>query len=204
MDHQKPRIRAVTAIMASLVIASSVIACGGGGSASTAPGASTAATARPAPAASAAAPSDAAQPSTAAATTAPSTAAGGGGGSAAGLACDLLTVDEAGTVVGGPLASKSTPGDPSYCSYEAISGVKVLTSYAQKDAKVGYDTWASASDSVKIDGIGDGAIWVPSLATLLVLKGDRVLGITAGTGSDDETKRIDWSKALAAIAAAKM
>jgi hypothetical protein len=183
----------------AVAIVASVAACGGGGGASTAPGASVAAT--PKPAASAAAPTEAA-PSAAASTA----AGGGGGGGAAGVACDLLSAAEAsGVVGGGTYTTESLPGDPSYCTYKGGDGsIKVLTSFGQKDAKLGYDAWASASDSVKVAGIGDGAVWVPTLATLLILKGDKVFGVTAGTGQDDETQRIDWSKALGAFAAAKM
>lgn len=191
-----------TLIAATVVLTAAMsAACGGGGTASSAqPPAASAPAGAPtsAPAASEAAPSQAGQ-----ASGAPPDP--GSGGTAAD-ACGLVTVEEAsGVIGGGAYTSAPIPGDPSYCTYTTAEGfIPLMTSLGQKDAKAGYDTWASASDSVKVSGVGDGALWVPTLATLLVLKGDRVLGITAGQGSDDDAKRQEWAKALALIAIARM
>lgn len=194
-------LRPRTSRLAAAGIVLFVAACGSSGTASTAPGAD--ATPTPKAAVTAGTPSDAA------ATPVASTAAGdsgGGGGVTAGTACDLLTPADASGVVGGDaLTSASITGDPSYCSYKTAAGaIAVATSLGQKDAKVGYDAWAGASDSVKVSGLGDGAVWVPSLSTLLIIKGDRVFGITAGTNATEEDQRQEWAKALGAIAAGKM
>jgi len=199
MRHPGWPSRALIAAAVMVTATTSMAACGGG-TASAAPGSSVSGATQPAASTAPAAASEEAP------SAAPSTAAGGGGGGTGGLACDLLTAAEAaGVVGGGALTSESLPGEPSYCTYKGADGAaRIVTSFAQKDAKLGYDAWASASDTVKVPGLGDGAIWVPSVATLLIIKGDRVVGITAGTGGDEETQRIDWSKALGAIAVAKM
>jgi hypothetical protein len=179
-----------------LAIASAVVACGSFSTFSTAEAGTEIGPTEP--------PASVAAPTEPAATPAASTAAGGGG--AAGLACDLLTAEEAsGVIGGGAFTPESLPGDPSYCTYKTADGGSALSvSLGQKDAKMAYDAWASASDTVKVDGIGDGAAWVPSLNTLLILKGDKVMGITAGPAGVEGDQRLDWSKALGAIAVSRM
>ncbi len=135
-----------------------------------------------------------------------STGGGGGGGGGAAAACDLITADEASSVMGvGNLTAESTPGDTSYCIYSgADSAAVVATSYNASNANDIMGAFGGQAGVTEVSGIGDRALWDSNSATLFVAKGDAVIGITAGDGSMDIAQRQDFSEQLGAIAAGRM
>jgi hypothetical protein len=179
-----------------------VVACGGGGNATTGPG-SSAATSGPTQAASSEQPGSTA--TDAPGETPGETQSDGGGGGAAD-ACALVTADEAGTILGlSGVTTELTPGDFSYCFYRDSTGGAVgATSYTAHGGASTFAAWQGGSGAQAVDGIGDDAVFDPSSATLFVLKGDAIMGITAGISSDSEADRLEWAKAFGQIAADRM
>lgn len=134
------------------------------------------------------------------------TQTGGGGGGTAGSACELATADEIGAVIGETVSvSMDSPGDPSYCIYgdSAGSGI-VATSLMARGGGAAFGIWKTGAGVQQVDGLGDDAVFDPSTATLLVLKGDAVFSVTAGEGTDAEAQRLEWSKDIAEIAIGRM
>jgi hypothetical protein len=143
--------------------------------------------------------SSGAEPSAAAST------GGGGGGGGAADACELITADEAASVMGMDLESEPTPGDTSYCIYSgADSTAVVATSFNATNANDIMAAFGGQAGVTEVSGIGDRALWDSNSATLFVAKGDAVVGITAGDGSMDPAQRQDYSEQLGAIAAGRM
>ena len=175
-------------------------ACGGGSAATNGPGAA-GATNGPTEAAS----QEAGTPTDAADATPGDTQSGGGGGGASD-ACALVTAEEAGTILGqSGVTTELTPGDFSYCFYrDATGGAIGATSYTAHGGATSFAAWKGGSGAQPVDGIGDDAVFDPSSATLFILKGDAIMGITAGIGSDAEAQRLDWAKQFGAIAADRM
>ena len=132
---------------------------------------------------------------------------GGGGGGATSTACQLVTVDEAGGVLGqdGLTVTMDSPGDVSYCIYSDSAGAAIIASSLMTRGGSGaFSAWKAGAGVQQVDGLGDDAVFDPSSATLLVLKGDAIFSVTAGDGSQAEAQRIEWSKALAEIAIGRM
>jgi hypothetical protein len=144
-------------------------------------------------------------PSDPAATDAPASAQTGGGPGAT-EACDLLTVDEVAGVMGtAGLTADGVPGEASYCMFLAPSGDLVAAiSLIPRGGRTTFAVWSSASDTIKVDGIGDGATFDPSSASLFVVRGDAIAGFAAGQGDESQEDRLAWAKALAAIAVGRM
>ncbi len=185
-------------ILGATVIASLVIAaCGGASSpaASTAAGASPSADGGGAPA-SAAASAEASAAASAAASTA---------GGAAGV-CSLMTADEVAQVTGvAGLTTDEMAGEVAYCSYAGADGKAVAaTSFQTKGGADVFAIWKSGSESTAVPGIGDDAVFDGSSATLFILKGDKILGLTAGDGQLPNDQRLTMEKQLGAIAAGRM
>lgn len=181
----------------ALSIALAVAACGGT-AATTGPGGSSAASDAPTSEAPGATP-----------TTAPEATPGEtqSGGTASGDACDLASPDEVGGVVGedGLVVGMNTPGDVSYCIYNTGAGdAFVATSWMKRGGSGSFSIWKSGAGVQEVDGLGDDAVFDPSSATLLVLKGDAIFSVTAGDGSVGESQRLDWSKGIAEIAIGRM
>jgi hypothetical protein len=193
--------------IALVVVAVLVAACGGGGTTSSGPsqaassnpsqGAST----EPSTAASAAA-SEAAPSASAAA----SPAASQGGGTSVGDACELVTAAEAAQIMGlASTTTMATPGDVSYCLYgDPSGGAAAATSFMSRGGSGAFTVWKTSAGVQQIDGLGDDAVFDPSSATLLMLKGDAIFSVSAGTGADDESQRLDWEKAFAEKALSRL
>ncbi|MET1231763.1 MAG: hypothetical protein ABWY52_02790 [Candidatus Limnocylindrales bacterium] len=148
---------------------------------------------------------DAPQPTDAAAATDAGSGGGGGtSGSFDGKVCDLLTPSEVEGVMGASgVTTTETPylQNAGYCLYSSADG-SAAVAISFLDGAVGSAAWDAYSailgdDVVQIDGIGDGAIFIKSAASLYLWKNGRMVGITAGLSADDEAQRIDWSKQLA-------
>ena len=185
---------------AALTVALLLAACGGGSAATSGPGGTTAATDTPASQAASDAPG--ATPTEGAVAT-PAESSASGGSVFSGEACDLLTPADVDTTLGvtGTTVGMSTPGDVSFCIYQAADGSSnVATSLMKQGGTGAFAIWKSGAGVQDVDGVGDDAVFDPSSSALVVLKGDAVLSVTAGDGSDDEAQRLAWSKALAQIA----
>jgi hypothetical protein len=186
-----------------LTLALFIAACGGGTASSSAP-TDTGASQGP----SSQAPSSEAPGATptegAAETPAPSQ---DGGGSTAADACALVTADEAGSALGatGEVVGMNTPGDVSFCIYNDGAGdANLASSWMKRGGSGSFAIWKAGAGVQEIDGLGDDAVWDPSSATLLVLKGDAIFTVSAGDSETDEAQRLDWSKAIAEIAVGRM
>jgi hypothetical protein len=131
---------------------------------------------------------------------------GGGGGGGAAAACDLITADEAASVMGvDSLESQPTPGDTSYCTYSGADATTlVATSFNASNASDIMAAFGGQAGVTEVSGIGDQALWDSNSATLFVAKGDAIIGITVGDGSMDLAQRQDLSEQLGAIAAGRM
>ena len=182
----------------ALALALAIAACGGSG-ATNAPNASSSATDTPPPSqAPGASPTDAPEAT-------PGETQSGGGITAD--ACDLASPDEVGGVVDqdGLTIGMNTPGDVSYCIYQTAAGdAYVATTLMKRGGSGAFSIWKSGAGVQEVDGLGDDAVFDPSSATLLVLKGDAIFSVTAGDGSVGESQRLDWSKGIAEIALGHM
>lgn len=181
--------------LSSLIVILAIVisACGG----STTPSASAA----PSTAVSSA-PSTA--PSEAAASHEPSPAASTGGGEL--NACSVVSADDYSLVLSlDSVAAQLFEADVSSCIFSNADGEPVgATSLTERGGAAAFAAWASSAGIEHVDGVGDDAVWDASTATLLVLKGDQLVGIVAGTGSDSEETRKAWSTQLGVIAAGRM
>jgi hypothetical protein len=190
------------AIWTALVVAVLALAActgSGGSDPSTGPGSATPATPSTAPASA----TTSEAPTSAAPTAGASTGAGG-----AGEACDLLTADEIGTVIGTSIAStESVAGEPSYCQYLDADGMpQVATSYARQAQEFAWQMWAQEDGAVQVDVPGAEAVFSPSTETVYLRKGDAIVGVTAGlgAGATPTDQRRAWATELAAIVATRM
>jgi hypothetical protein len=137
----------------------------------------------------------------------PSAAAstGGGGGGGASDACGLITADEVATIMGVASATaEATAGDPSYCNYRSDDAFLVATSFGTQNAELVYGAYEGEEGAAAVSGIGDKAVFSPSLATLFFVKGENIVGITAGDGSMGIGDRQDLAEQLGAIAAGRL
>jgi hypothetical protein len=133
----------------------------------------------------------------------PGASQGGGGGTS--NACDLITAAEAASVTG--VASTTAQGsgdDPFYCSYISDGQPVVLTSLISTGADSIYATYAAEQGATLVSGIGDKAVFSPSTFSLYIVKGGRLMGISAGTGSLTQDQRLDLEKQLGTIAAGRL
>lgn len=184
-----------------LAVALTLAACGGGSASPSSPASSSAASEAPASQAATDEPGGSSQ------APAETQSGGGGGGGTAVDACGLVTTDEIGGVVGesGMTIGMNTPGDVSYCIYSKADGsAYVASSWMKQGGGGSFAIWKSGAGVQDVDGIGDDAVWDPSSATLVVLKGDAIVSITAGDSTIDEAERLDWSKAIAEFAIGRM
>jgi hypothetical protein len=118
-----------------------------------------------------------------------------------------LTVDEVAETLGlAAVSAESISGQPSFCTYRdtATSGPVVAISYTTQDAGTTYAVWASSSGVTEVSGLGDGADFDPNSATLFILSGGAMMGITAGDGSLDVGQRQELAEQLGALAADRM
>lgn len=137
-------------------------------------------------------------------TAAPTT---GGGGGTTSTACQLVTAEEAGGVLGqtGLTISMDSPGEVSYCIYSDSAGAAVIaSSLMSRGGSATFSIWKAGAGVQEVDGLGDDAVFDPSSATLLVLKGEAIFSVTAGDGTQAEAQRIEWAKALAEIAIGRL
>jgi hypothetical protein len=167
-----------------------VSACSGGGAATATPGTGATATAVPG-----------ATDTPAAGTPIPTTAGGGG----ASDACGLITAEELASVMSATnVTTEPVAGDTSYCTYRAAGVLVAATSYNLTNADVVFPSFAGEAGATVVSGIGDKAVFSPSTATLFIVKGSKIVGITAGAGTMPIEQRLDLSKQLGAIAAGRL
>lgn len=92
--------------------------------------------------------------------------------------CDLLSAEEAASVVGQPLTKSASEFTTDFCYFTAASGEVAMTTYFH--AKLGIAAWddiVANMDSEPIAGIGNQAAYEASTGTLYVLSGDTVLNV---------------------------
>ncbi|MFN8638779.1 MAG: hypothetical protein U0360_04820 [Dehalococcoidia bacterium] len=129
-------------------------------------------------------------------TSAPATKAG----ATASDACGLITADEVGRVMGATgVKAESQPelAGATYCIYHSADGNSVAATSYLKAGATAYSAFSASSTPQA--GVGDRAQWDPSSESLMVLKGQGVMVITAGDGSMPTARRIELAKQLAAI-----
>ena len=123
-------------------------------------------------------------------------------------ACDLMTAAELGAAL--RLSATAVPDpnidgsnwDTDYCIYRA-GGAEVLgTSYRKQGGEQVFEAWKTQSGTVAVPGLGDQAVWDPNQATLFILKGSRMVSISAGEGSTPLT--LEAAKAAGAIIVGRM
>lgn len=172
-------------------------------------GASPAATtAPPAQTASATATPDTQGPSavvpTDAAQTAEPTVGGGGGGTGSVDDVCIVTAAEAGQIMGvaGVVAGPAYTGSTA-CSYVA-GGDPVALAQVIPNGRSFFELVSDSSGVQTVDGLGFDAVFDPSSATFVVVKGNNGYTIAAGTGADPEAQRVAWAKQFAAIALTRM
>jgi len=198
-DHVAKRAKWLTTAGVAILV---VAACGG----------TPAATAGPTTAAATQGSGATSVPATPGGATAPAATqtGGGGGGTLNGPVCGLLTAAEIEGVMG---LSGVTPAETplqngsGYCLYKAGDDIAAATAVTVGPAAGAVWTTYSTSlgaDGTSVSGIGDGAVFVHSSATLFVWKNGVLVGLTAGTGSADEATRLDWEKKLGAKIADKL
>ena len=188
-------IRERRAALAAIVLL--VAACGGGATTSPVPtggnsqGAGSSQGAASDPPATAAPPSQDASASN----------GGGGGGGGAADACALLTPEEVGGVLDASgVTAQGTPGEVSYCMFSSADGdLLAATSYVKQGGRQVFDAWSGASDTIPVDGVGDDATFDPNSATLFMVVGERLVGITAGDGSASQDDRLAWATELGVL-----
>ena len=95
-------------------------------------------------------------------------------------ACDLLSADEAASVLAkGPMSAQGNQFTPQFCTYAIVSsGEVVLSTFFQP--KGGAATFAGIEGSGTTDpvsGLGDKAMFEPGTGILFVLKGDTLLNV---------------------------
>jgi hypothetical protein len=119
--------------------------------------------------------------------------------------CGLITAEELASVMSATnVTTEAIAGDPSYCSYRAAGVLVAATSYDTKNADVVFPSFAAEAGATVVSGIGDKAVFSPSTATLFIVKGSKIVGITAGAGTMPIEQRLDLSKQLGAIAAGRL
>ena len=99
---------------------------------------------------------------------------------AAEAACDLLSAEEAASVLGtGALLAEASEFTPQFCTYALVStGEVVISTFLQR--KGGIATWTGYESSLVTDsvaGLGDKAMFESSTGILFVLKGDSILNV---------------------------
>lgn len=177
-------------LLGLLVGAVLVSACSGGGGATASPGGGATTTALPG-----------ATDTPAAGTPIPTTAGGGG----ASDACGLITAEELASVMSATnVTTEPIAGETSYCTYRAAGALVAATSYSKSSADLVYPSFAAEAGATLVSGIGDKAVFSPSTATLFIVKGQQIVGITAGAGTMPIEQRLELSKQLGAIAAGRL
>ena len=120
-------------------------------------------------------------------------------------ACTLVSADEWAATTGLDVtASAPIPMTEPFvgCLYSDAAGA-VGTLSLSPDGGMWDLVW-SASGMPEVAGVGDGAVWEENTAALMIRVGDRILGVTAGTGRDDLATRLEWAKALGQLAVGRM
>ncbi len=184
-------------------------ACGGAAGGTSGPAAATASSA---PAGAASEPADQPSPTASAEASEPAGAspeAGGASpaaGGASGKVCDLVTADEMAGVLGANAVEQHYfAGPPDTCDYR-VDGSPVAALVLLEPgngAAMVFETMKADPDSKDVPGVGDKALFSSSMGTFLLLKGDRLLTLTASNAQDD-TQRLDWLTQIARIAAGRM
>ncbi len=113
---------------------------------------------------------------------------------AAGSACDLLSADEAASIlIKGPMAAQANPAAPQFCPYAIVAtGEIILSTYFQ--ARDGAATFAgiqSTSTTEPVAGLGDKAMFEPGTGILFVLKGETLLNANVFGQGPTETLALD-------------
>jgi hypothetical protein len=97
------------------------------------------------------------------------------------------------------VTSASLPGDPSYCTYSNNAGDTIVAlSHMRSQGPAVFSVVAGGLQPIA--GIGERAVWDPTAASLMILKGGTVLVLAAGDGSMTNESRQDLARQLAAIA----
>jgi hypothetical protein len=119
-------------------------------------------------------------------------------------ACTLLTTDDVQAVVGTEVTGTiPTPGYPSICLYLTATNPAGAFSYWPGGGPL-WTVYESSQSLEPVSGVGDSALWEAQTASLIVLKGDSLISITAGMGSDELSTRQQWAKQLAAIVVSRL
>ncbi len=129
------------------------------------------------------------------------TSGGGGGGGTANTACDLITGEEAGAVLGlGALtASGGEAMGQTYCNYDTADGTNAIATYMQKDAAQIWQVWEASLQTEPVSGIGDKAMYERSTKLLFVLKGGTFFNVFVATLGLSEDEALEQEKKLAQI-----
>jgi len=97
---------------------------------------------------------------------------------AAETACDLLSADEAASVIGkGPMEAQGSEFSPQFCTYAVTStGEVVVSTFLQASGgAAAWDSYSAASEPVS--GLGDRAMFEATTGILFVLKGDAMFNV---------------------------
>lgn len=120
-------------------------------------------------------------------------------------ACALVSAAEWATVTGyNVIAAQVLEMSPpsAGCLYITDANPAGATSLSPNGGM--WDMVWTASDLPEVAGIGDGAVWEANTAALVVLVGDQILSVNAGSGADELDTRLEWAKALAQIAVGRL
>ena len=175
-----------------------VVGCGGGASS---PGA---AGSQAAPATNGAGGASQAPAATSAASVAgvPSQAPAGGG--TGGGVCALVTTDELAKIFGTAVTTTVIAGPPDTCKIDAAGTPIAAFVLSTTGAGPVYDGYANDPGATQISGIGDKAAYAPSMQLLVVLKGDKLLSMSAYDKSKTDEERLELMKKIAAVAVGRM
>ena len=118
--------------------------------------------------------------------------------------CDLVTTAEVAQVLGATdvVAEPLEGGETAYCTYRVGADAVLATSYSRSNVDLVFDAYAPSGTAIA--GLGDGAVWSSSNATLFVKSHGALMGITAGDSSMDDATRMELSKQVAQFAVGRM
>jgi hypothetical protein len=121
----------------------------------------------------------------------------------------MATADEVESVLDSiaELAGIEIPLDErsSICSYSATGRAPVASvSLVTSGAAEALAAFKATPGAVLVAGLGDEAVWDPGSASLIILRGQRAAGISAGDGSMSTDARFQLAKALGAIVADRL
>jgi hypothetical protein len=109
-------------------------------------------------------------------------------------ACELLTGDEAATVIGkGPMKAEANPSATQFCTYALVATGEVLLS-VYLDAKGGQSAWQMFTGSLvtePVQGLGEAAVFEPSTGILFALQGDSMLNVNVYGQSPEQALTLD-------------